>query len=101
MYIQALITFVIFCIPGINFIMHIVAGVVGNYLYFRHVNERIVEIRTVQSPQNFYPVLQKVGGVHKWAIFVAIVVGIILLIIFILFFASIATSIERFGVLTI
>jgi hypothetical protein len=101
MYIQALITFVIFCIPGINFVMHIVAGVVGNYLYFRHVKERIIEIRSGQSPQNFYPVLQEVGGVHKWAIFVAIVVGIILIILFSLFFASITTSIERFGVITI
>lgn len=101
MYIQAVITFVIFCLPGINFIMHIVAGVVGNYLYYRHAKERIIEIRAIQSPQNFYPVLQEVGGVHKWAIPVAVVVSIILGILFILFFATITSSIGRFRVLTI
>lgn len=101
LYIQALITFVIFCLPGINFIMHIVAGIVGNYLYYRHVKERIIEIRAIQLPQNIYPVLQEVGGVHKWAIVVAIVVSIILVILFTIFFASITTSIEKFGVLTI
>jgi len=72
-----------------------------NYLYFRHVKERIIEIRAGQSPQNLYPVLQEVGGVHKWVIFVAIIVGIILIILSILFFASITTSIERSGVITI
>jgi hypothetical protein len=101
MYIQALITFVIFCIPGMNFIVHIVAGVAGNYIYYRHVKERIVEIKAIQSPLEFYPVLKEVGGVHKWAVFVTIIVGIILVILVILFFASITTSIERSGVLSI
>jgi hypothetical protein len=101
MYIQAVITFLIFCIPGINFIMHIVAGVIGNYLYFKHVKEKIQEIRTIKSPQNLYPVLQEVGGVHRWAVWVAIVVSIILAILFILYFGSIITFVEHSSKITI
>jgi len=33
MYALAVISFVIFCIPGINFFMHIVVGILRNYLY--------------------------------------------------------------------
>jgi len=101
MYIQGVITFVVFCVPGINFIMHIVAGVVGNYLYYMHAKERILEIHAIQSSQNFYPVLHEVGGVHKWVISLAIIVSIILGLLFILFFATITASIGRFRVLTI
>ena len=101
MYLQAVITFFIFCVPGINIIMHIVAGAVGNYLYYRHVKVRIIEIRANQSPENVYPVLQEVGGVHRWAILVAIIISIILAILFILFFAAITASIGRIDRLTI
>lgn len=101
MYIQALVTFVIFCLPGINIIMHILAGCVGNYLYYRHVRERILEIRATQSPENIHPVLQELGGVHQWAILVAIAAGIILVLLFIIFFATITATISRFGVIAI
>jgi hypothetical protein len=101
MYLQAVITFFIFCVPGINIIMHVVAGVVGNYLYYRYVKERISEIRALQSPENFYPVLQEVGGVHKWAIWLAIIISIILAILAVLFFATITSSIGRIDRITI
>jgi hypothetical protein len=101
MYIQGVITFIIFCLPGINLIMHIIAGAVGNYLYYRHVKEKVLEIRSIQSPQNLYPVLQEVGGVHRGAVWVAIVVSIILAILFVLFFATITTSFHKFRILTI
>jgi hypothetical protein len=101
MYFQAVITFFIFCVPGINIIMHIIAGIVGNYLYYRHAKERISEIRAIQPPQNFYPVLQEVGGVHRWAIWVAIIVSIILAILAVIFFASITASVGRFDRITI
>lgn len=101
MYIQALITFIVFCLPGINIIMHILAGVVGNYLYYRHVQGRIREIRSTRSPENIHPVLQELGGVHRWAILVAIAVSIILALLFIFFFAAITASIGHFGVLSI
>ena len=87
MYIQAAIVFVIFWLPGINIILHIVAGIVGNYLYYKHAKDKIVEIRAIQTTQNFYQVLQNVGGVHGWVIPVGVVAGSI---IFFLMFCVVA-----------
>ena len=101
MYVLALIAFAVFCIPGINIILHIVVGVVGNYLYYRHVKEKILEIRAIQPPQSFYPVLQEMGGVNKWVISFGIIISIILGILIAVFFATIIASIEKFGVLSI
>lgn len=88
MYMLALITFVIFCIPGLNIILHIGVGIVGNYLYYQHVKEKIREIRATQSPQNFYPVLEEMGGVNKWVVTLGIVISIIITILFALFFST-------------
>ena len=93
MYLQSLITFVIFCIPGVNIILHIVAGVLGNFLYYRHVKEKIRELRQIQSPENLYPVLREVGGVNRWVIWAGIVISIILVLLFFCFFTSILTYI--------
>lgn len=89
MYVQSFITFVVFCIPGLNIFLHIFVGVVGNYLYYRHVKVKILEIRGVQSSQNVYPVLQEVGGVNRWVISIGIIISIIVLLLFLFFFASI------------
>lgn len=88
MYVLALIAFVVFCIPGINFILHIAAGIVSNYLYYKHVKEKILEVRVAQSPQNYFPVLQEMGGVNKWVISLGIIISIILIIIFAIFFST-------------
>lgn len=93
MYLLALITFVIFCIPGINVLLHIGAGIVGNYLYYRHVKEKIHEIRATQSAQNYFPVLEEMGGVNKWVVTGGIIISIIMAILFIMFFATITTFI--------
>jgi hypothetical protein len=86
MYIQGVITFLIFCLPGINLLMHILAGIVGNYLYYRHVKDKIAEIRTIQPQGNLIPIFQEVGGVHRGIIGLAIILGIIIAIIFSCFF---------------
>lgn len=88
MYLLALLTFVVFCIPGVNIILHIVAGVVGNYLYYGHVKQKILEIRSIPSHQNINLVYQEVGGVHKWVITVGIVLTILLTILFAIFFST-------------
>ena len=88
MYALAVISFVIFCIPGINFLMHIVVGVLGNYLYYRHCKAKIHEIRFTQTQQNFIPVLQEVGGVNKWVITVGVILGILLTILIAIFFST-------------
>lgn len=96
MYVLSIITFIIFCIPGINIILHVVAGVVGNYLYYRHVKEKIRETRATQSPQNYFPVLQEVGGVNTWVITAGIVICVFTALLFAVFFSTIIASIGHF-----
>jgi len=93
MYWQALITFAIFCTPGVNILLHILVGCASNYLYFRHVQSKVLEARQRISPENLYPTLQQSGGVHRWAITVGILVGVLLVLLVSFFFASISTFI--------
>lgn len=88
MYLLAALTFVVFCVPGVNIILHIVAGVVGNYLYYGHVKQKILEIRSIPLQQNFNSVLQAQGGVHRWVITVGVIIGIIMTILFAVFFST-------------
>ena len=91
MYLEAAVTFIIFCMPGVNIILHIVVGCGANYLYYKQAKAKISEARRVSSPQNFYPVLQQTGGVHDWAITVGIAFGVILVVTLSFFFAAIST----------
>ena len=52
---------------------YIGAGMIGNYLYYRHVKANIIAIRSIQSPQNVVPVLQEMGGVNKWIVTIGII----------------------------
>ena len=98
MYLNSLITFVVFCVPGVNIILHIVAGVVGNYLFYNHMKDRILEIRTIhKSSQNMDSVLLEVGGVHKWVITAGIVLSIISMLLMFFFFAVIMASFGNFS----
>jgi hypothetical protein len=95
MYLLAAVTFVIFCMPGVNLISHIVVGVVGNYLYYRHALAKISEVRPRLAPGEFYPTLKEIGGVHSWAITVGIAVGVALVLSLSFFFAAISTFMLR------
>jgi hypothetical protein len=88
MYALAFVTFVIFCIPGVNILLHIGVGMIGNYLYYRQVKGKVIEIRATQSAQNFYPVLEEMGGVNKWVISLGIIISIFIAILFALFFST-------------
>jgi hypothetical protein len=101
MYFLAVLTFIVFCIPGVNILLHIFAGVVGNYLYYRHVKGKILEIRAVNSPQHRDLVFQEVGGVHQWAIILGIIVSIILGLLIVFFFAAISAYMGHLVTLTI
>jgi hypothetical protein len=91
MYLLAGVTFVIFCMPGVNVISHIVVGVVGNYLYYRHANDKISQARQRLAPSELYPALREIGGVHSWAITVGIALGVVLVLTLSFFFAAIST----------
>lgn len=88
MYALAAIAFVVFCIPGVNILLHIGVGMIGNYLYYRHVKGRIIEIRATQVPQNVYPILEEVGGVNRWVITMGVIVCIIMAILVAMFFST-------------
>jgi hypothetical protein len=95
MYALAAVTFIIFCIPGVNIILHIVTGMVANYLYYKHAQTKISEARQRLSPQTLYPALHQVGGVHSWAITVGIVAAVILVLTLSFLFAMISTLMVR------
>lgn len=95
MYFLSLITFVLFCLPGINILLHIGAGIVGNHLYYKHVKEKILEIRSTQVPQNYVPVLQEIGGVNRWVINLGIIFSIVIVILFAVFFSTIIATMRH------
>ncbi|MBT1072666.1 hypothetical protein [Pelotalea chapellei] len=101
MYVLAVIAFIVFCLPGINIILHIGAGIIGNYLYYRHVKARILEIRATQTSQNYIPVLQEVGGVNKWVITLGIVISVFIALLIAIFFSTIIASVGHFVEITI
>ena len=88
MYLLGLLTFVVFCIPGVNILLHIVAGIVGNYLYYGHVKQKIIEIRAIPSNQNISHLYQELGGVHRWVITAGVILTIIMTILVAIFFST-------------
>ncbi len=101
MYFQAVITFVVFCMPGINILLHIAIGVLANYLYYIHLKEKITSVRTIHSGGDFHSALRLSGGTHSWVIWAGVVFTIIMGIAFYFLFAAISTHIENPGRLTI
>ncbi|BCG46805.1 hypothetical protein GEOBRER4_n1620 [Citrifermentans bremense] len=93
MYWQSAITFLVFCVPGVNILLHIAVGVVSNYLYYRHVLGKISDLKRNSTSQNLFPALHQIGGVHNWAITVGIVAAAILVVTFSFFFTVISTII--------
>ncbi|GFO57878.1 hypothetical protein GMST_02030 [Geomonas silvestris] len=93
MYWQSAVTFLIFCVPGVNLLLHIAVGIVSNYLYYRHVLGKISDLKRTSTPQNLSPALQQLGGVHTWAITVGIVAAVILVLSISFMFATISTLI--------
>ena len=65
-----------------------VAGVVGNYLYYEHVKQKILEIRAIPAHQSINLVYQEVGGVHRWVIILGIVFSILLALLIAMFFST-------------
>ncbi len=95
MYLYALLTFIVFCLPGLNILLHIGAGIIGNYLYYKHAKEKILEIRATQSSQNYVPILQEIGGVNRWVITFGIAIFVLIAIVFALFFSTIIATMRH------
>jgi hypothetical protein len=78
-----------------------VVGCIGNYLYYRHVKSKIVEIRSTQSSQNYFPVLEELGGVNNWVTTFGVIISIIMAVLFALFFSTMIASMGHFVGMTI
>jgi hypothetical protein len=74
LYLWALVWFLLTLIPFFGFAFWIVAGITGNYLYYRHATSKIREAKSVQPPDQLPAVLPELGGVNGWVIPLAIVV---------------------------
>jgi hypothetical protein len=74
---------------------------IGNYLYYRHVKTKIIEIRSTQLPENYFPVLQEMGGVHTWVVTVSIIISILMAILFAVFFSTMIAAMGHFVGITI
>lgn len=101
MYFLSVVAFVVFLLPGVNVILHIGAGIIGNYLYYRHAKSSILEIRSTQTPQNHAPVLQELGGINRWVITLGIFVTIFVAILIAVFFSTIIATMGRFVEITV
>jgi hypothetical protein len=93
MYLQAAVTFLIFCVPGLNILLHIAVGAVGNYLYYRYARDKILESRVEFPSQAPSPDLSQIGGVHSWAITAGIALAVIAIVSFSFCFAAISSFI--------
>ena len=62
-------------------IYRIVLGMTGNYLYFRHTRDDIIELKVTEnfsSQQELSMALQLKGGVNRWVLIVATILWLIL-----------------------
>jgi hypothetical protein len=91
MYVLSAITFLIFCVPGVNILLHIGVGIISNYLYYRQVKSKISDAKLTAPPQTLLPALHQIGGVHNWAITVGIIAAVILVATLSFIFATIST----------
>ncbi len=70
LYMWALLSFVLSFIPLVSLASKIIWGICANYLYYKHTHRKIEDLK-IQHAQSttddFTHVLQKKGGVHRWA----------------------------------
>jgi hypothetical protein len=97
MYLAAGITFLIWWLPGFNILLHVAAGIVGNYIYYRHVRAKILDLkRSVQPPPDMPLALREVGGVHNWVIPVGILAGIFFCLLMALVIGGLIVGVTSF-----
>lgn len=85
LYLWALLWFFLTLIPFFGFAFCIAAGILGNYLYYKHATSKIREAGSVRPPDQIPSVLKELGGVNGWVIPVAVVVTVGILLLAVLF----------------
>jgi hypothetical protein len=88
LYLWALLVFVLSIIPFVNFILMIVFGITGNYIYYKHTKKKLLEINLIPSSSDVQRAVNIAhqGGVNN----VVVILGPILLIAVVGILAAIA-----------
>jgi hypothetical protein len=95
LYLWALIAFVVGIIPYVGWLTVIVWGMIGNYLYYKHVKKKISELRILQPSSDISITLSQIGGVNRWVVTVAIIISAIVFILIVLAFLILQSGIGR------
>ncbi|MDC0336011.1 DUF2628 domain-containing protein [Pseudodesulfovibrio sp.] len=74
MYVWAVVSFVTLWFPYLNLIIWIGWGVVANYLYYKHANAKIGELKMYHG-DGYGVYLRDTGGVNGWVPWVALLVS--------------------------
>lgn len=80
----AIAAFFLSFIPFLGFLLWVVFGLKGNYLYYKHAKKKILKLKATQTfsdPTQMSVALRKIGGVN----FGAMVIGISVTVVQILF----------------
>ncbi len=73
MYLWALLCFITLCLPYLNLLIMIGWGIAANYLYYKHANAKIAEVKAYHG-SNYGVYLRDAGGVNTWVPWVALLV---------------------------
>ena len=86
MYLWALVAFLIALTP-ISFPLAMICwGIIGNYLYFLHARNKIIENRSRQGTTPIPLSLSELGGVNRWVRYIGFIFFLFLLFIVVLGF---------------
>jgi hypothetical protein len=80
LYLWALLAFFLSYIPIAGFVLMIVYGLTGNYLYYKHTKKKIMELKSQQSSADLSLTLRQIGGINQWVKTLAIVLTILVIL---------------------
>ncbi|QLA18509.1 DUF2628 domain-containing protein [Desulfolutivibrio sulfoxidireducens] len=80
LYLFAGVVFVASFVPYLNFAVMIASGLAGYHLYYRKARQDIERLKEAFPGKDVTEACAELGGVHRWVIWVGILVTILLLI---------------------
>ncbi len=68
-------------VPYVGFAVPIASGVAGYYLYYRKARQSIERLKEAFPGKDVSAACAEIGGVHRWVIWVGIVVSLLLVVV--------------------
>lgn len=81
LYLWAFVSFVVALIPYVGFLGMILWGLTGNYIYYRHVTDKIKALRQIQPHADLKMTLSQIGGVNRWVVTIAVLLLVLFFMI--------------------